>query len=161
MNERGERAGRGAQPDLPEGARGATGARASRRSPHSLAYLGDLKRRGFDFVLVNCEDITTWGGRAADFSNPTHVNRMNMQRMLRYVVAHSEGALTDDAVQQLRLPVRVSPARPRSAGGGCGRRTLRLTFLTLASWLFYGWWDWRFVPLLIVSTVLNFFGADS
>ena len=28
----------------------------------------------------------------------------------------------------------------------------RLVFLTLASYLFYGWWDWRFVPLMVVSS---------
>ena len=60
----------------------------------SLAYLRELRRRGFDFVLVNLQDIRTWGGRAEDFSNPTHVNRKNMERMLRYIVAHSEGALS-------------------------------------------------------------------
>ncbi len=31
----------------------------------------------------------------------------------------------------------------------------RLLFLVVASLLFYGWWDWRYVPLLLVST-----GAD-
>jgi D-alanyl-lipoteichoic acid acyltransferase DltB (MBOAT superfamily) len=34
-----------------------------------------------------------------------------------------------------------------------GRRKL---FLLLASWVFYGWWDWRFVGLLIGSAVLNY-----
>jgi hypothetical protein len=59
----------------------------------STAYLQRLRERGFDFVVVNCQDIRTWGGRAEDFTNPTHVNRNNMRRVLRYVVAHSEGAL--------------------------------------------------------------------
>jgi hypothetical protein len=58
----------------------------------SLAYLHDLERR-YDFVVVNCEDVRTWGGTASDWSNPTHVDRANMQRMLRYIVAHSDGAL--------------------------------------------------------------------
>ncbi|MFN3876456.1 MAG: MBOAT family protein, partial [Flavobacteriales bacterium] len=26
----------------------------------------------------------------------------------------------------------------------------------LASWLFYAWWDWRFLALLIVSTAADF-----
>ena len=36
------------------------------------------------------------------------------------------------------------------------RATARLAFLTLASYFFYGWWDWRFVPLLIASTSVDF-----
>jgi hypothetical protein len=47
----------------------------------------------FRFVLVDCEDIRKWGGTADDWSNATHVNRSNMRRMLRYIVAHSDGAL--------------------------------------------------------------------
>jgi alginate O-acetyltransferase complex protein AlgI len=39
---------------------------------------------------------------------------------------------------------------------GLRSRAARLAFLTLASWVFYGWWDWRFVPLLVALTVLNF-----
>jgi len=31
----------------------------------------------------------------------------------------------------------------------------RKLLLLVASWIFYGAWDWRFVPLLIVSAVLN------
>ena len=33
---------------------------------------------------------------------------------------------------------------------------VRLTFLALASYFFYGWWDWRFIPLLIASTSVDF-----
>jgi hypothetical protein len=58
----------------------------------SMAYLDDLRRR-FDFVLVDAQDISRWGGSPADFSNATHVNRRNMRRMLAYVVARAEGAL--------------------------------------------------------------------
>jgi hypothetical protein len=47
----------------------------------------------YRFVLVDCEDIRKWGGTATDWTNPTHVNRSNMRRMLRYIVAHSDGAL--------------------------------------------------------------------
>lgn len=32
----------------------------------------------------------------------------------------------------------------------------RLGFLTLASYFFYGWWDWRFVPLMLASTTADF-----
>lgn len=58
----------------------------------SVPYLRALHRR-FRFVVVNCQDIRRWGGTAQDWSNATHVNRRNMRRMLRYVVAHSHGAL--------------------------------------------------------------------
>ncbi|MDQ2982564.1 MAG: hypothetical protein M3R70_01370 [Actinomycetota bacterium] len=59
----------------------------------AIAYLHELHRR-FDFVLVDCQDIRRWGGSPQDFTNATHVNRRNMRRMLRYVVAQSEGALS-------------------------------------------------------------------
>ena len=29
-------------------------------------------------------------------------------------------------------------------------------WLTLASFLFYGWWDWRYVPLLFASICFNY-----
>jgi len=56
-------------------------------------YLRSLHRRGFDFLLVNCGDIRTWGGQAEDFANATHVDRTNMRRLLRYVVASSDKTL--------------------------------------------------------------------
>jgi alginate O-acetyltransferase complex protein AlgI len=37
----------------------------------------------------------------------------------------------------------------------------RKVFLLLASWVFYGWWDWRFVALLIVSATLNWAVAEA
>jgi hypothetical protein len=37
--------------------------------------------------------IHTCGGKDTDWENDTHVNRFNMQRMLRYIVGHSDGAL--------------------------------------------------------------------
>jgi hypothetical protein len=58
----------------------------------ALEYLGALHAR-FDFALVDCQDIRDWGGSAGEFSNATHVNRRNMRRMLRYILAHSDGAL--------------------------------------------------------------------
>lgn len=32
-------------------------------------------------------------------------------------------------------------------------------FLILASYFFYGWWDWRFCSLLLFATLLNYFSA--
>ena len=63
---------------------------AQRRA--SLAYLHALHRR-YDFVVVDGEDISRWGGSPQQFTNATHINRRNMRRLLRYVVAHSDGAL--------------------------------------------------------------------
>ena len=37
--------------------------------------------------------------------------------------------------------------------------TTRLVGLTLASYLFYGWWDYRFVGLLMLSTVVDYFAG--
>ena len=58
----------------------------------SLDYLRRLQTR-YDFVVVDCENIHTWGGTTTDWKNPGHVDQLNMRRMLRYVVAHSDGAL--------------------------------------------------------------------
>jgi len=35
-------------------------------------------------------------------------------------------------------------------------RQPRLAFLTCASWLFYAWWDWRFLPVLIGATSVDY-----
>jgi len=32
-------------------------------------------------------------------------------------------------------------------------------FLLVASYFFYGWWDWRFLSLILISTVVDFFCA--
>jgi hypothetical protein len=56
------------------------------------AYLAWLHKR-YRFVFVDCEDIRKWGGKTSDFINVDHVDRTNMARMLRYVVAHSHGVL--------------------------------------------------------------------
>ena len=45
------------------------------------------------WVVVDGSNIKLWGGKARDFNNATHINRRNMRRLLRYVVAHSDGAL--------------------------------------------------------------------
>jgi hypothetical protein len=58
----------------------------------SLNYLHSLRQR-YRFVVVDCQDIHKWGGTDYDWANPTHVDRANMRRMLRYIVAHSDGAL--------------------------------------------------------------------
>ena len=34
-------------------------------------------------------------------------------------------------------------------------------FLVLASYVFYGWWDWRFLGLIVFSTVLDFLLAQN
>ena len=56
-------------------------------------YIAWLRKR-YRFVLVNGEDIRAWGGKASDFSNIDHIDRANMDRLLRYVVRHSDGVLT-------------------------------------------------------------------
>jgi hypothetical protein len=61
-------------------------------STSSFDYLHGLQSR-YDFVVVDCQDIHRWGGTDSDWTNATHVDRVNMRRMLRYVVAHSDGAL--------------------------------------------------------------------
>ena len=58
----------------------------------SLAYLHSLQSR-HALIVVNCQDIHAWGGTDYDWTNPSHVNRANMRRMLRYIVSHSAGAL--------------------------------------------------------------------
>lgn len=37
--------------------------------------------------------------------------------------------------------------------------SFKLIFLTLASFLFYGWWDWRFLFLILLSGLIDFFAA--
>lgn len=58
----------------------------------SLEMIAKLHKR-FKFVFVDAQDIRRWGGTDYDWSNATHVNRANMRRLLRYIVAHSAGAL--------------------------------------------------------------------
>jgi alginate O-acetyltransferase complex protein AlgI len=38
-------------------------------------------------------------------------------------------------------------------------RSARLAFLTGASWLFYAWWDWRFLPLMVATTSVDYVAA--
>ncbi len=35
-------------------------------------------------------------------------------------------------------------------------KSLRLAFLTGSSWFFYAWWDWRYLPVLILATSVDF-----
>jgi alginate O-acetyltransferase complex protein AlgI len=35
-------------------------------------------------------------------------------------------------------------------------RPLRLAFLTVSSWFFYAWWDWRYLPVLILATSVDY-----
>ncbi len=58
----------------------------------TLDKLRQLKRR-FRFVVVNAEDSRKWGGKQNDWTNASHVNRANMRFELKYIVAHSKGAL--------------------------------------------------------------------
>ncbi|HLX32043.1 MAG TPA: MBOAT family protein [Gaiellaceae bacterium] len=38
-------------------------------------------------------------------------------------------------------------------------KNLRLLFLTLSSWAFYAWWDWRFLPLMLSTTTVDYVAA--
>jgi alginate O-acetyltransferase complex protein AlgI len=38
-------------------------------------------------------------------------------------------------------------------------RSVRLAFLTCASWVFYAWWDWRFLPLMVGTTTVDYVAA--
>jgi hypothetical protein len=58
----------------------------------ALDYLQTLRPQ-YDFVVVNCENIHACGGNDTDWANVSHVDRFNMQRMLRHILRHSEGAL--------------------------------------------------------------------
>jgi hypothetical protein len=67
--------------------------RHSQREAQALAELHKLQQR-YHLVVVDGSDISVWGGKARDFNNATHINRRNMRRLLRYAIAHSDGALT-------------------------------------------------------------------
>jgi hypothetical protein len=58
----------------------------------TLEKLAELRRR-FRFVVVDAEDSRRWGGDPRDWTNASHVNRANMRLELKYIVAHSDGAL--------------------------------------------------------------------
>jgi hypothetical protein len=62
---------------------------AGRRA--TLEKVAELHKR-FRFVFVDGQDIRRWGGNDYDWTNATHINRANMRRLLRFVVARSGGA---------------------------------------------------------------------
>src|SRR5947209_421613 len=35
-------------------------------------------------------------------------------------------------------------------------RRVRLAFLTGCSWFFYAWWDWRYLPVLILASSIDY-----
>ena len=37
---------------------------------------------------------------------------------------------------------------------------VRLAFITFASYVFYGWWNWHFLPLMIASTTVDYIAGD-
>ena len=37
------------------------------------------------------------------------------------------------------------------------RLKLQNTFILISSYIFYGWWDWRFLGLIVLSTLIDFF----
>ena len=39
------------------------------------------------------------------------------------------------------------------------RQNRRFVFLVAASFVFYGWWDWRFIFLIIASGMIDFFAG--
>ena len=39
---------------------------------------------------------------------------------------------------------------------GLRAKPLRLAFLTGASWFFYAWWDWHYLPVLIGATSVDY-----
>jgi hypothetical protein len=62
------------------------------RKQATLRYLRSLEAR-YDFVVVDGQDISDWGGSRHEFLDSNHLTRTNMRRMLAYVVEHSDGAL--------------------------------------------------------------------
>src|SRR5581483_8464192 len=38
-------------------------------------------------------------------------------------------------------------------------KNVRLLFLTLASWVFYAWWNWKFLPLMLSTTTVGYVAA--
>ena len=37
---------------------------------------------------------------------------------------------------------------------------LQNTLIVVSSYIFYGWWDWRFLILIFISTFVDFFVLD-
>jgi hypothetical protein len=58
----------------------------------ALRYLDSLHAK-YRFDFIDLTSIKTFGGSPDDFSDPTHVDVKNMNRMLRYIVTHDDGNL--------------------------------------------------------------------
>jgi hypothetical protein len=58
----------------------------------ALDYLGSLRARGLRVIVVDGQDVARWGGNGRDWTNATHINRVNMRRLVAYVarVARAE-----------------------------------------------------------------------
>ena len=63
-----------------------------KRKEATLRYLRSLQAR-FDFVVVDGQDISDWGGSEREWLDSNHLTRTNMRRLLAYVIEHSDGAL--------------------------------------------------------------------
>ncbi len=66
--------------------------RGNPRYRWSVDYLDALHAK-YRFDFIDLTSIKTFGGSPSDFSDPTHVDTENMDRMLRYIVAHDDGIL--------------------------------------------------------------------
>ena len=77
-------------------------------------YLAWLRTR-YRFVLVNGEDIRTWRGKASDFWSIDHIDRKNMDRLLRYVVRRSGDVLTKPKLLRYGRRVEIREARANDA----------------------------------------------
>jgi hypothetical protein len=44
--------------------------------------------------------------------------------------------------------------------GSNGKTRWAIWLLTLASIVFYAWWDWRFVFLMLLSTLIDYWAAQ-
>ncbi len=113
-----------------------------------VAYLRRL-RSEHAFRFLDFTSIRSFGGSAHGFYDPVHMRAGNLHRMLRAVLRRAAGALS-----QLRVPVRL-PAGGAARMVGAPAAAARLAFLTASSYVFYAWWDWRFLPLMIASTTVD------
>jgi len=53
-------------------------------------YLDDLKSR-YRMTVLNCLRISTWGGKARDFYDGSHINAANSARLVRYCLRKAPG----------------------------------------------------------------------
>lgn len=63
-----------------------------KRKEATLRSLRSLAVR-LEFVVVDGQDISDWGGSPREWLDSNHLTRTNMRRLLAYVVEHSDGAL--------------------------------------------------------------------